>query len=267
MPAHNKELDTFALLVLITIWGHSAVQWYFTIPFTTLFGFALLYPKLRVSWLFWCCITAIHGFAIAQLWMWEGNGLLLFFYTSLTLTLALASNNPLQVLRINARFLIGLIFLLATLWKCFSTDFISSKFMEFYLLKDGRVAPVAALLTPLTLEDVRNNQTALERVPLESIQLKSAAGVHRLAVVLTTLTIAAEGLVAIVFLFPVRPLIRDSVFLAFLVSAYLTITVPSFGMILSCLGYIQTSNPRLQSAYMIICLLLPLISIRFFLAA
>jgi hypothetical protein len=261
----NKELDTFALLVLITIWGHSAVQWYFTIPFTTLFGFSLLYPKLRLSWLFWCVIAAIHGFAIAQLWMWEGNGLVLFFYTSLTLTLALASDKPWQVLRLNARFLIGVIFLLAALWKMVSPDFTSGKFMEFYLLSDSRIAPIAAFLTPLTLKDVRENQAVLEKVPEESVQLKSADGVRPLAGLLTVLTLALEGLVAIVFLLPLRPMIRDGVFVTFLASAYLTITVPSFGMILACLGFAQTSNPRLQTVYKIICLLLPLISIRFFL--
>jgi hypothetical protein len=112
----EKQLDTFALLLLITIWSHSAVQWYFTVPFTTLAGFALFYPKLRTSWMFWLTLSAIHGFALAQLWYFEGNGLFLFFYTTLAMTLALASGRPLPILKINARYLIGFVFLFAVMW-------------------------------------------------------------------------------------------------------------------------------------------------------
>jgi hypothetical protein len=137
--------------------------------------------------------------------------------------------------------------------------------MEYYLLTDNRIAPVATIVTPLTHVDIKENQKQLERLPDETIQLQSKARVHSLAVLLTYLTLAIEGLVAIAFLLPIKPWARDAVFIFFLVSGYATIAVPSFGMILACLGFAQSSNPKAQSFYKIICLLLPLIKIRFYL--
>ncbi len=267
MTVDDKQLDTFALLLLVTIWSHSAVQWYFTVPFTTLAGFALFYPKLRTSWIFWLGIAAIHGFALVQLWYFEGNGLFLFFYTTLTMTLALASGNPVPILRMNARYLISFVFLFAFMWKLLTPDFISGRFMEYYLLTDNRIAPVAIILTSLTQVDIKENQKQLERLPVEAIQLQSKARVHLLAVLLTYLTLIIEGLVAIAFLLPIKPWVRDAVFIFFLVSGYATITVPSFGMILACLGFAQSSNPKAQSFYKVICLLLPLIKLRFYLTS
>jgi hypothetical protein len=265
LTVDDKHLDTFALLLLVIIWSHSAVQWYFTVPFTTLAGFALFYSKLRTSWIFWLSIAAIHGFALAQLWYFEGNGLFLFFYATLTMTLALASGNPAPILRINARYLIGFVFLFAVLWKLLTPDFRSGHFMEYYLLTDNRVAPVATILTPLTRVDIKGNQKQVEQLPNETIQLHSKPRVHLLALMLTYLTLIVEGLVAIVFLLPVNPLLRDGTFISFLISGYLTVTVPSFGMILACLGFAQSSNPKTQLFYKVTCLLLPLIKIRFYL--
>jgi hypothetical protein len=263
----EKQLDTFALLLLITIWSHSAVQWYFTVPFTTLAGFALFYPKLRTSWMFWLTLSAIHGFALAQLWYFEGNGLFLFFYTTLAMTLALASGRPLPILKINARYLIGFVFLFAVMWKLVTPDFISGRFTEYYLLIDDRMAPVATLLTPLTRTDIKENQERIERLPDETIQLQSASRVHSIAIILTYLTLIVEGLVALVFLLPIHSWVRDAVFIFFLITGYSTVTVPSFGMILACLGFAQSSNPKAQFFYKIICLLLPLIKLRFYLSA
>jgi hypothetical protein len=265
LAASDTKLDTFSLLTLFTLWNYSSTHWAFSIPFTALFGFALFYPNLRVSWMFWSVTTALLGFLIGQLWASEGNAMFLFFYTGLTLTLALTSKNTWEVVRINARYLIGLVFLLATLWKVFSPDFMSSKFMEYILLEDTRIAPVAVLLTSLRTEDVRKNQEQLLQLPETSIVLKTAPNVRELAILLTYLTILVEGLVAFTFLLPVKPFVRDGMLVAFLVGSYLTVTVPSFGMIIACLGFAQTPNSRMQTLYKVLCLLMPLILLRIYL--
>jgi surface polysaccharide O-acyltransferase-like enzyme len=128
------------------------------------------------------------------------------------------------------------------------------------------MAPVATLLTPLTRTDIKENQERIERLPDETIQLQSASRVHSIAIILTYLTLIVEGLVALVFLLPIHSWVRDAVFIFFLISGYLTVTVPSFGMILACLGFAQSSNPKAQFFYKIICLLLPLTKLRFYLS-
>jgi hypothetical protein len=159
------------------------------------------------------------------------------------------------------------VFLFAVLWKLMTPEYMSGKFLEFFLLTDGRVAPVAVMLTPLTLTEFRNNKELLSQLPDAKFQLTSAPNVHALALWLTFLTLLVEGLVALIFLLPTKPVVRDVALTIFLVSGYLTVTVPSFGMMFATLGFAQTENQKFQLFYKAACILLPLISIRYYLSA
>jgi hypothetical protein len=245
----NVKLDTFALLVLFTFWSYSSTQWIFSVPFVSLFGFALLYPLLRTSWIFWLVTTALLGFVIGQTWATEGNATYLFFYVSLSILVALLSEQPWWVMRLNGRWLTGLIFLFAVVWKLISPDFTSGAFMEFFLLADARVAPVAVALTSVTRTDVRENQQALSSLT-EPTQLKPRHSVRRLAVMLTYATLIVEVLVAATFLLPVRQNVRDLTLCLFLFGCYALVTVPSFGIRLgeNISAYLVHQTPKHKCA-------------------
>jgi hypothetical protein len=112
-------------------------------------------------------------------------------------------------------------------------------------LKDDRLGPTAILLTPLTIHDVQANRDRLNELPDNRVQLQSAPGIKILGVVLTWLTLAVEGMTALVFLTATGATrrVRDWTLIVFLVAAYLFIPVPAFGMAFACLGFAQSDSP------------------------
>ncbi|MGL4609029.1 MAG: hypothetical protein ACRCYY_05000 [Trueperaceae bacterium] len=136
--------------------------------------------------------------------------------------------------------------------------------MEYYLITDGRISPVTTWLTPLDLEDVRHNQEQFGKLKSHSVKLRSNAEVRVLARFLTAATLLVEVAVAVTFLLPTGALLRDITLSAFIVSCYLIITVPPFGMILSCLGFAQSTNSNYRMFYQVTCVLMPLIMYRYY---
>lgn len=253
-------------MVLVTCAFYTTPGWFFVIPFTSLFGAALLFRSLLYNWLTWTLVTALLAFTLVQGWLLSGNHLYLLFYLSFAALVASLSPKPERVFARNARLMLGLIFVLAVFWKLVGPGFVSGTFFEFYLIHDERLAPVALLLTDLSYADVLANRAALEEVWEEgALMLQTTPQVERLALWLTWLTLVVEVSVAAAFLGPTKwtGQFRDPVLLAFLATAYLVVPVPSFGMGLACFGYAQTSSHRVRALYLVAFLVMPLTALRY----
>ena len=267
MSAFNSErLRRILLMILLTATFYASAEWYFIVPFSCLAAASLLYQDVLTSWLFWALTSALLGFALVQLWLIEGNHLYLLFYLSLMALVATSSDEPLKVVRHNARLLIGCIFALAIVWKLITPEFMSSTFFSYYLVQDARLAPIALLVTDLTRTDVLANRETLSGAWDETMTLRSTVRVERLAIVLTWLTFVVEAAVAAAFLIPAKQFerIRDPALIIFLTGAYLVVPVPSFGMSFACLGYAQTNSLATERLYLILFILMPLTSLRYY---
>ncbi len=260
--AEQPPMERIYLMTLLTLAFYVPTQWYFLIPFVSLLSAGLLFRWVLHYWLFWTAVTALVGFTLAQLWLVEGNHLYLLFYLSLTSLVAALSPKPQETFALNAKLIIGIVFLLATFWKLVSPSFTSDTFFAYYLIHDERLAPIGMLLTELSGDDVLTNQEALKNATHKVVKLTTLPEIRQLAGWLTWLTIITEGLVATVFL--LKWVFRDAVLLLFLAAAYLIIPVPSFGMALACLGYGQAGSRVSRAVYLIVFLLLPLTSLRYF---
>ncbi len=78
------------------------------------------------------------------------------------------------------------------------------------------------------------------------------AGVGRLADVVTTMTLVAEGLTALIFLLPLSlrwRWLRDTNLIFFMLTAYTLIPVAPFATQLAYLGYAVTNSKRIRAAY------------------
>ncbi|MGL4612209.1 MAG: hypothetical protein ACRCYY_21440 [Trueperaceae bacterium] len=245
------------------------LDWFLTIPFSTLVAAAVLYPKLRTNWLYWTVMTGIcAGYVVAR-GLASENVFFLFVYISLAVLIALFSDNPYLSFRRNARLIIGIVFLFASLWKLMSPDFLSGSFFTFMLIADDRLGPFGAVATAISLEDIATNRSIFPVMPDMSHQLMTAPGIPLLAQMLTWMTFAIEFLVAIVFLVPLKPLykIRDYALLLFLLTAYVFVPVPAFAMSFATLGYAQTDSARFQSIYKVVFVVMPLTAARYYLVS
>ena len=164
-----------------------------------------------------------------------------------------ASRDPPGALAHQARRLLGLTFLFATLWKlALSPDFVDGRFFRVTLLTDARFENLAVLAGGMSWEDWERNDDALDELltaqtPAEESGLVEPPELRRLATLLTLFTGAIEAAIAAAFLW--RPggrlaRARDALLLVFAATTFSFATVRGFGWLLMCLGIAQCEPER-----------------------
>jgi len=243
--------DVFDLalsMTLVLLMFYTSSYWYVRRPITLLCIAAILHPPLRRSKTFWLIITLIVGVSNYYNWRLVDNHQYLITYWCLALYGSLLTANPGRVIALNARWLIGLAFLFATLWKViFSNDYLGGSFFHYTLLLDQRFESTATFFGGLTNEVFLQNRQALGKLlsyssTLQTVQLQDSPLVFWLAQSLTWWTICTEGLIAIAFLWPEGKLIskwRDWPLLLFLLTTYSVAPVLGFGCVLIAMGVAQ----------------------------
>lgn len=221
----------------------------------------LLYRPLQRVPLFWVLLAAGMGLGCVLMWEDADNHKYLITYWCLAIGLSCAAEDTSRALRINARLLIGLCFLLAVFWKLWTPDFLTGEFYEFALLTDDRLFGLAQLFTDMQPEVYFQNREAIERLTAyastqKQVTLEGAARVRSLSTVLTVWTIFIEVWVAVSFLWPgpsrwaARS--RDVSLLVFAVTTYFAATVSGFAWVLLIMGLAQVRTGRAdwRSAYL-----------------
>jgi hypothetical protein len=228
----------------------------------------ILLPRLMHQPIYWFGLCAILAVNHVQLWATLDNHQYLITYWCLAMGTSQLLPSTRRALATNARLLIGLCFLFATVWKFMSAEFIDGTFFHFTLLTDRRFSGFADLVGGVPVEVTAANITALDSLTrpyggVEMIQLEDSPRIGALALFLAVWTVTIEGLLALLFLVPLRaglaPL-RDGVLLLFMVSTYPVATVVGFGRVLAVMGMAQTPN-RFgveRPLYLLLFLILPL---------
>jgi hypothetical protein len=169
--------------------------------------------------------------------------------------------------------LIGLCFLFAALWKGISGDFLDGSFFHYTFLTDPRFRGVTEAVGGVPPAVFRENERAISDLNrfdslLMAVHLQDTPRLIWLAQFFTWWTVAIEGLIALMFLWPEGKSIsrwRDLALIVFVLSTYSVATVVGFGWLLIVMGLTQVSFrvKYLRPAYLIMFLLLPIYEIPF----
>ncbi|MDV3347477.1 hypothetical protein D0962_17090 [Leptolyngbyaceae cyanobacterium CCMR0082] len=262
-PTYLLVLRLTTLLLLL----HGIDHWLWTmLPEKLLAAAMLLNPSLvRRPWV-WLGMSACLVFN--NLWHWSTlvNHEYLYTYWVLVCTIAVWSQKPKQVLRWNSRWLIGLCFLFATLWKFIGGEYLDGSFLHLTFLLDSRLAMGAVLFGGLNLTTLAENRHIFETMQASAAVLnpQELATTPRMAaasLVLSYWTILIEGLVAASFLLKVPRWLyqkRDWTLIVFVITTYAVIPVIGFGALLMVMGLIQAKSSFIARTYLGLLILMPL---------
>jgi hypothetical protein len=168
----------------------------------------LLLPKILRAPLTWICVSGVIAWQLIDAWPLCDNHIYLLCYWCLAIFLALISFDIHKVLAANSRFLLGLTFLFAVLWKAFlSPDYIDGRFFRVTLLQDERFAHTAMLFGGLTESQLRENREYLFPLPqgaelLDPPELVEPPALKRLAIIFTWGSLLMESALAMILLIP-----------------------------------------------------------------
>jgi hypothetical protein len=243
--------------------------WFIRSPLLLISALGLISPAVLRSALAWKVLFALVAARIAVDWPLPDNHIYLLAYWCLAVAVALGRKGP-GSLRHSARWLIGLAFLFAMLWKgVLSPEYRDGRFFAVTFLTDDRFTDSVMLVTGLTEEDIQHNREYLEPLPGGAEwfdrELVETAQFRILVSVATWATLAVEAAVAFVFLLPLparlQPL-RHGVLLGFCAVTYAIAPVAGFGWLLLVMGLAAcpANQPALRTTYVASYLLVLLYS-------
>jgi hypothetical protein len=238
--------------------GHGSLR-----PATlALAALGLLWPRALRHPALWLALAVLLGLRILYGWPLGDNHAYLFVYWTLAVAIALRTADAHASLAWNARVLIGLVFVFATVWKVgLSDDFMDGRFFRAVLVGDERfdlVARTAAdpaevvALREFVLAPVVGEQPPAADPPPEPPRLR------RMALLATWWTAAIEASLAAAFLLPPLASLRDPLLLFFCATTFAIAPVEGFGWLLLAMGAAQTdpSRRKLRLAYLAVFALL-----------
>ncbi|MEM8963565.1 MAG: hypothetical protein AAGD38_18935 [Acidobacteriota bacterium] len=252
------KVDLISRLTLLTLLLQPVGFWGVRPILLAVSVIGLLSTTARQHWGLWATLTVLTGARIVEDWPMSDNHAYLLVYWCLALTIGFYRAEPEIVGRLNARWMLGLLFTFAVLWKgLLSPDYVDGTFFRVIFLTDERFADAAQLFGDMTLDDLDLAYQSLSQ-PLppgaelvEPPPIPESAALHRLAILSTWVTLVLEALVALAFLLPssLRPLgwlhrYRDFVLVAFCTITYPIAPVVGFGWLLLTMGIAQARDER-----------------------
>ena len=262
-PLYLLVLRLTTILLLL----HGIDHWTWTMLPEKLLALAMMvYPRLvrnRWAWLGMALCLVFNN-----LWHWSRlvNHEYIYTYWVLVCAIAVWSATPKQVLAWNARWLIGICFFFATLWKLIGGEYLDGSFLHLTFLLDSRLAMGAVLFGGLDLATLAENRQLFETMQASAAVLEpqQLATTNRMAIaslILSYWTILIEGLVAVSFLFTVPRWLyrrRDWLLFIFVTTTYAVIPVLGFGALLMVMGLIQAKGSLIKRLYLGLLILMPI---------
>jgi len=248
----SSAVDLALRLTLLALLLRPVGDWTLR-PFVLLLACAgLLLPGALRKPALWWFLTLFTGLRVALDYPLADNHAYLLAYWCLAISLSLHVEDTSRFLASNGRWLIGLVFAFATLWKLvLSPDYLDGSFFRVTLLADSRFEDLSRLAGGLSPEAIASHREALARHadggPLAAAGPLLTRRFDLLAQLLTFWTVAIEGLLALAFLWPGRSgpaRLRDACLLLFCATTYAVATVDGFGWLLIAMGVAQCPPER-----------------------
>jgi hypothetical protein len=234
--------------------------WYVRPAILAASALTLISPRLLRSSALWCVVAVLVFVRIASDWPLADNHIYLVAYWCLAGGIALRDREPLPSLAAMSRWLLGLAFAFAVVWKALlSPDYLDGRFFRVTFLTDPRLIEPAMLVGGLTTDQVEQNQRALAALPegaelLDPPRVMEPARLRWLSAISTWGVLALEAAVAVTMLLPSRAgvaAVRHAVLLAFCAVTYAFAPVAGFGWLLLVMGLAQVPADQvwLRRAY------------------
>jgi hypothetical protein len=213
-------------------------------------AFVLISPRALRTPAVWAAVAALVAVRIADDWPLADNHIYLLAYWALAIALSLRAVDVSATLSTTSRWLLGLAFAFAVLWKVLSPDFLDGRFFRVTLLTDPRFAEAAMLIGGLSEADLEANRSALAPLP-DGAALVDPPGViepprlRALATLSTWGIVLLEACVAVVMLGPERRIaawLRHTLLVTFCLVTYAFAPVAGFGWLLLVMGAAQTAE-------------------------
>ncbi|MEP5763535.1 MAG: hypothetical protein ABJ308_03045 [Halieaceae bacterium] len=220
----------------------------------------LLWPRVLALPALWLTLALLTGARVIADWPLSDNHAYLMSYWCLACGLALYADRPVDALARNACWLLGLVFLWASIWKIVgSADYGSGLFFRVTMVMDPRLEGFARLVGGLSgqeLELLRDYvgahvdgnllaAMAAPEVPRRFAYVAQAAAWWNMFI---------NAALAVAFLAPAQWLVsraRNVLLLVYCISTYAVATVAGFGWLLIAMAVSQTEadERRLRIAY------------------
>lgn len=260
----TNATELAAKLTLLTLLFQHVGDWMVRPFILSIVGFALLAPDAYRNGRIWFTLAMLTGWRVWSDWPLSDNHAYLLSYWCLALALAFSQKENKNMLAINARLLIGLVFLFASIQKGLSSNYLDGTFFVTTFLLDGRFEDLTVLLTSLNYQQLYEMRDWLESASPDQSTLATTPfiipeSLRMLAQFSTWWNLIEQILVAVLFLSPVNSRLyhyRDAFLLLFCVTAYAIAPVSSFGWLLIAMAIAQCNNQKTRMKYLIVYALL-----------
>jgi hypothetical protein len=255
-PSHLEiPLRLTAIALLLRPMG----PWFVRPAVLAVAALVLISPRALHTPAAWGAVAALVAVRILDDWPLADNHIYLLGYWALAIALSLRAPDVSSALSSTSRWLIGLAFSFAVLWKVLSPDYLDGRFFRVTLLTDPRFAEAAMLIGGLSEGDLAANRRALVPLP-EGAALASPPEViepprlRALATLSTWGILSLEAFIAAIMLVPprgIRAMWRHGLLLGFCLVTYAFAPVAGFGWLLLVMGAAQTDEAHvwLRRAY------------------
>ncbi len=241
----------------------------------------LLFNKVALNKYYWLILSlfSVIPYLILDLVGYVPNHKHIFAYVILAVTIILflsKEEDILDNLRYQSKYIIGLCFLFAVAGKFLAPEFLDGRFFEFTNTADPRFYGFTSFIADVDPLALKANETNIESLmstanPNMIFTLNGAENLHTIGMVISYWTIFIEGMIAISFCLPASFLLskyRNVFLIAFILTTYPIATVYGFAIILTALGFVQSTTKKNQLTkyslfYLMVFILLPLIQIPF----
>ncbi len=259
-------MEQAVMLTLPLLLLYTQQEWYVNVPVVCLSVAGLIFPALRRNAYLWFALVCFMATGIYVTWESSDNHKYAICYWCLAIFLALWRTGDHGQLRVAARYLLGLIFAFALLWKIISPDFVNGDFFRHAFLYDDRFSGKMSLLGLIDAETMEFDQVARDALTnfeseLTEVSIRLPDKLGPLSLVLTWWTLVLEGLITVCFLVPARfkwTRLGDLLLMVFIASTYLIAPVIGFGWLLILMAVISTDPERLAIRFSYLMLLLVL---------
>ena len=275
----DAVLKLFLRMTLVLLLLHMEEIVYLKVFMPILLVPGILIDKLLSNKYYWLLLALVvsYVYLFLNLTLYTPNHKHMYAYVLIAIAACFflaESKNMLSALREQARIIIGLCFLFATIGKFLAPEFLDTTFFQFTSVTDGRFFGILSVLG-IDKTQLLANQSALKaalnsNAPGTSFALYTGSNIGLIALFLTIWTIFVEGMIAITFLLPKKYLLskyRNWFLGAFIVTTYPIATVAGFGIVLLLLGFLQSMDDgkvnMFTRFYFLLFLVLPIIDAPF----
>jgi hypothetical protein len=251
-PDAHAYVDAALRLTAIALLLRPMGSWFVSPAILALAVVVLIVPRALRHPLVWGSVSLLVAVRIVSDWPLADNHIYLLCYWALAIALALRTSHASRNLAFSSRWLIGLAFVFAVLWKAvLAPDFLDGRFFRVTLLTDPRFEAVAQLVGGLSQEQLDANRQALVALPhgaelLDPPVVHEPARLRALAGVATFGVLVLEAAVALLMMGPTIGIVvmaRHAALLLFCGLTYAFAPVAGFGWLLLVMGLAQLA-PR-----------------------